>query len=244
MKRVITVISVVISLGLAIPMYWGLCSENTLEASLAKKHLGNLNLLVENLLVDLNPPRKSTSEAAEVEAGDEQDTATTEKITSRAETYHAIIYGYKGAEIPDYLVDSFDRIFRMIAEYLNFDVGRDKVVVWVMNLGDLREVPFGAQTAARGCPKTLVALYVHIFDYLFYCPQHTKDYYITHELLHYFIDEYEKEVIDGLPDIITKQNIGAVPLHYFLKGNEERIVTQLSKIIIRRGEHSFMWRRT
>jgi hypothetical protein len=244
MKRVITVISVVISLGLAMPVYWGLCSENTPEASLAKKHLGNLNLLVENLLVDLNPPRKSTSETAEVKAEDEQDRATTEKITSRAETYHAIIYGYKGAKIPDYLLDNFDRIFRMIAEYLNFDVGRDKVVVWVMSLGDLREVPFGAQTAARGCPKTLVALYVHIFDYLFYSPEYMKDYYMTHELLHYFIDEYEKEVIDGLPDMITKQNMGAVPLHYFLKGNEERIVTQLSKIIIRRGEHSFMWRRT
>jgi len=243
MKRVITVISVVISLGLAIPMYWGLCSESTPEALLAKKHLGNLNLLVENLLVDLNPPRKSTSEAAEVEAGDEQDRATREKITSRAETYHAIIYGYKGAEIPDYLVDNFDRIFRMIAEYLNFDVGRDKVVVWVMGLDNLRQVPCGAQSAARGCPRTLVALYVHIFDYLLFAPQHINDYYVTHELLHYFIDEYEEAVIDGLPEMITKQNAGFVPLQYFLKGNEERIVTQLAKIMIRRGEHSFFWKK-
>ena len=233
MKRVITVISVVISLGLVLPMYWGLSSENTLESSLAKKHLGNLNLLVENLLVDLSPAPKSTSKPT-----------ATEKITSRTETYHAIIYGYKGTEIPDYLVESFDRIFRMTADYLNLDVGRDKVVVWMMGLDDLRQIPFGAQSAARGCPQTLVALYVHIFDYLFFCPQHTKDYYMTHELLHYFIDEYEKEVIDGLPEIITKQNMGAVPLYYFLKGNEERIVTQLAKIIIRRGEHSFMWRTT
>jgi len=233
MKRVITVISVVISLGLAIPMYYGLSSENTLESSLAKKHLGNLNLLVENLLVDLSPARKSTSKPT-----------ATEKITSSVETYHAIIYGYKDAEIPDYLVDNFDRIFRMIADYLNFDVGRGKVVVWVMGLDNLRQVPCGAQSAARGCPRTLVALYVHIFDYLFFSPEYTKDYYITHELLHYFIDEYEKEVIDGLPEIIRKQNIGAVPLYYFLKGNEERIVTQLAKIIIRRGEHRFMWRKT
>jgi len=233
MKRVITVISVVISLGLAIPIYYGLSSENTLESSLAKKHLGNLNLLVENLLVDLSPARKSTSKPT-----------ATEKITARAETYHAIIYGYEGEEIPDYLVDNFDRIFRMIANYLNFDVGKDKVVVWVMGLDNLRQVPFGAQSAARGCPRTLVALYVHIFDYLFFSPEYTKDYYITHELLHYFIDEYEKEVIDGLPEIIRKQNMGAVPLHYFLKGNEERIVIQLSKLIIRRGEHRFMWRKT
>ena len=233
MKRVITVISVVISLGLAIPMYYGLSSENTLESSLAKKHLGNLNLLVENLLVDLSPARKSTSKPT-----------ATEKITSRAETYHAIIYGYKDAEIPDFLVDNFDRIFRMIADYLNLEVGRDKVVVWVMNPKTLRQIPFGAQSAAKGNPLTLVALYVHIFDYLFFASQYMNDYYVTHELLHYFIDEYEEEVIDGLPQIIKNQNVGFVRLEYFLKGNEERIVTQLSKIIIRRGEHRFMWQRT
>lgn len=233
MKRVITVISVVISLGLAIPMYYGLSSENTLESSLVKKHLGNLNLLVENLLVDLSPARKSTSKPT-----------ATEKITSSAETYHAIIYGYKGVEIPDYLVDNFDRIFRMIADYLNLEVGRDKVVVWAMNPETLRQMPFGAQSAAKGNPLTLVALYVHIFDYLFFTSQYMNDYYVTHELLHYFIDEYEEEVMDGLPDIIKQQNVGFVPLQYFLKGNEERIVTQLAKIIIRRGEHRFMWRKT
>jgi len=233
MKRAITVISIVISLGLGIRMYYGLCSENTLEASLAKKHLGNLNLLVENLLVDLSPARKSTSKAAAIE-----------KITSSVETYHAIIYGYKDAEIPDYLVDNFDRIFRMIADYLNLEVGRDKVVVWAMNPETLRQIPFGAQSAAKGNPLTLVALYVHIFDYLFFTSQYMNDYYVTHELLHYFIDEYEEEVMDGLPDIIKQQNVGFVPLQYFLKGNEERIATQLAKIIIRRGEHRFMWRKT
>jgi len=243
MKRIALVLSIVISLGLGISIYYGLCGENTVESSLAKKHLGNLNLLMADLLVDLSPARKSTSKAATVDLVNDQEPATMEKITARVETYHAILYGYKGAEIPDFLIDDFDRIFRMIAEYLNLDVGRDKVVVWVMNTETLRQVPFGAQSAAKGNPRALAALYVHIFDYLLFAPQHINDYYVTHELLHYFIDEYEEAVIDGLPEIITKQNAGFVPLQYFLKGNEERIVTQLAKIMIRRGEHSFFWKK-
>jgi len=114
-----------------------------------------------------------------------------------------------------------------------------------MNLEDLRQIPFGPQSAAKGPSRNLAALYVGIFNYLLFTPQYMKDLYVCHELLHYFVDEYEEEVIAGLPEIIKKQNVGplGVSWHYFLKGNEERIVDQLSKIIVRRSEHCFFMKK-
>lgn len=216
----------------------------------AEWHLENMDLLMGNALTDLSPAGETTLKTATV--GSESDlgltqqgTASERKITSSAETYHATVFGYNGAEIPDFLINNFSRIFTMIPDYLNFDIGNDRVVVWMMNPEDLRQVPFGPQSAAKGSSQNLAALYVGIFDYLLFTPQYVKDLYVSHELLHYFIDEYEEEVIAGLPEIIKKQNSGplGVDWHYFLKGNEERIVDQLSKIIVRGSEHSFFYRK-
>ncbi len=59
-----------------------------------------------------------------------------------------------------------------------------------------------------------------------------NDYYVTHELLHYFIDEYEKQVAAGLPKIIRKKYQSDVLGYNFLIHTEEEIVIDLSKIII------------
>lgn len=250
MKRIVLVVSIVVSLVLGLPRYYLLSSEESVESSSAEWHLENMDLLIGNVLTDLSPAVKTTLKAATVDsesdlAPTQQETVSERKITSAAETYHATIFGYNGVEIPDFLINNFDRIFRMIPEYLDFDIGNDKVVVWMMNTEDLRQIPFGPQSAAKGSSRNLAALYVGIFDYLLFTPQYMKDLYVSHELLHYFVDEYEEEVIAGLPQIIKKQNAGplGVAWHYFLKGNEERIVDQLSKIIIRRSEHSFFMKK-
>lgn len=250
MKRIVLVVSIVVSLALGLPEYYLLGSEESIESSSAEWHLVNMDLLMGNALADLSPAGKTTLEAATVDSESDvgptqQETVSERKITSSAETYHATIFGYKGAEIPDSLINNFDRIFRMIPDFLNFNIGNDKVVVWMMNLENLRQIPFGPQSAAKGSSRNLAGLYVGIFDYLLFTPQYMNDLYVCHELLHYFVDEYEEEVIAGLPEIIKKQNVGplGVAWHYFLKGNEERIVDQLSKIIVRRSEHSFFMKK-
>ncbi len=250
MKRIVLVVSIVVGLVLGLPQYYLLGSEESVEPSSAEWHLENMDLLMGNALTDLSPAAKTTLQAATVDSESDlgptqQETTSERKITSSAEIYHATIFGYNGTEIPDFLINNFDRIFRMIPGYLNFNIGNDKVVVWMMNPEDLRQIPFGPQSAAKGASKSLAALYVGIFDYLLFTPQYVKDLYVSHELLHYFVDEYEEEVIAGLPQIIKKQNAGplGVAWHYFLKGNEERIVDQLSKIIVRGSEHSFFMKK-
>ncbi len=250
MKRIVLVISVVVSLVLGFPGYYLLGSEESIEPRSAEWHLENMNLLMLNALTDLSPAAKTSLKTALVDSESDlgavqQETTGERKITSSAETYHATIFGYNGTEIPDFLVNNFDRIFRMIPDYLNFNIGNDKVVVWMMNPEDLRQIPFGPQSAAKGSSQNLAALYVGIFDYLLFTPQYMKDLYVSHEILHYLVDEYQEEVIAGLPEIIRKQNTGplGVAWHYFLKGNEERIVDQLSKIIVRRSEHSFFMKK-
>lgn len=241
MKSIVLVFSIIVCLVLGFPEYYGLASEESLDSSSAEWHLDNLNLLVYDLLVDLSPTKEEMLRGATVDPDSSEDVATTGKISGSAETYHATIYSYEGEGIPSSLVDSFDRIFRMVAEYLNLGQISDRVVVWVMDLETLRKIPSGPQSAASGTPRNLVALYVSIFDYLLFTPEYMNDYYMTHELLHYYIDEYEEEVAVGLPPVIKQQNRANLSLQSFLKHNEEKIVVQLSKIIVRSGEHSFLY---
>lgn len=250
MKRIVLVVSIVVSLVLGLPGYYLLCSEESIESPSAEWHLENMNLLMLNALTDLSPTAKTSLKTAIVDSESDlepvqQETTSERKITSIVETYHTTIFGYNGTEIPGFLINNFDRIFRMIPQYLNFDIGNSRVVVWMMNPEDLRQIPFGPQSAAKGSSQNLAALYVGVFDYLLFTPQYVKDLYVCHEVLHYLIDEYEEEVIAGLPEIIKKQNTGplGVAWHYFLKGNEERIVDQLSKIIVRGSEHSFFMKK-
>ncbi len=250
MKRIVLVVLIVVSLVLRFPGYYLLGSEKSVESPSAEWHSENMDLLMGNALTDLSPAAKTSLKTALVDSESDlepvqQETTSERKITSSAETYHATMFGYNGTEIPDFLINNFDRIFAMIPEYLNFDIGNDKVVVWMMNPEDLRQIPFGPQSAAKGSSQNLAALYVGVFDYLLFTPQYVKDLYVAHEVLHYFVDEYEEEIIAGLPEIIKKQNTGplGVDWHYFLKGNEERIVDQLSKICVRGSEHSFFYRK-
>ncbi|GAI72867.1 unnamed protein product, partial [marine sediment metagenome] len=71
-----------------------------------------------------------------------------------------------------------------------------------------------------------------LLDYFLFTPKYVNDYYVTHELLHYFIDEYKKQVDTGLPKIIRKKYQSDVLGYDFLKHKEEEIVIDLSKIII------------
>lgn len=221
--------------GFGIGVSLGVANENTLESPLAEKHLENLNLLV-----NLSRAGISTFKAATVDPRNYQEAAMTGKITATVETDHAIIYDYNGPGIPDFLKDNFDRIFEMTTGYLNLKVKKDKVVVWVMDFETLQQIPAGPESCFMVCPTTLGALYAPIFNYLFFTPRYMNDYYVTHELLHYFNDECGEEVVLGFPQIIRQQCPSSLSLQAFLKQNEEAIVVELSQIIIRKSLASFL----
>lgn len=129
-------------------------------------------------------------------------------ITSRGETIHAVIHGYNGAKIPSYLVANFDRIFRMVANYFDLEVGKKKVVVWVMDYQTLQKMnPRSHQTK-------VAALYAPGFHYFFFCPEFMKEYYIAHELIHYFMDAYMEEAITELAQIVVRQRLSSFALLY------------------------------
>jgi len=227
MRRILLLL-LIATLGFRTLISYGFASENILEPPLTKKHLDNLNLLV-----NLSHAGISSTKAATADPRDYQETTMTGKITDVVETAHALIFAYDGVEIPDFLFDNFDRIFTMTMSYLGLKDTNDKLVVWVMQFETLQQIPFGPETCFAGCPSTFGALYAPVFDYFLFTPKYMNDYYVTHELLHYFIDEYEKQVATGLPKIIRKKYQSDVLGYNFLKHKEEEIVIDLSKIIIR-----------
>lgn len=203
-------------------------NENILDPSSTKEYLDNLNLLV-----NLSHAGIDTTQAATVDPRDYQEKLMTGGITDVAQGAHTVILAYDDAEIPNFLSDNFDRIFTMIVTYLNLKEVDARPVVWVMQFNTLQQIPNGPETCFMGCPSTVGALYAPIFNYLLFTPEYMNDYYVTHELLHYFIDEYEKQVKAGLPKIIRKKYQTDILGYNFLRNKEEEIVIDLSKIIIR-----------
>lgn len=210
-------LSVIASLVFGILISYTLTSNNIMDSSSYAEHLKNLNFL-------------RSLAGAEREA----------QITSTAEIHKATIHGLDKIEIPQSLVTDFDRIYAMVAHYLNLKDRGEKVVDWVIDFDSLQEMPPGKEACLGGCPAVLAVLYDPLFNYLFFSPRHMNDYYVTHELLHYFIDEYEEEVIHGLPEVITRQNRTGLPLQNFLKENEEEIAINLAQIIIRKSLAGFV----
>lgn len=160
-------------------------------------------------------------------------------ITSEIETTYAVIYGYQGAEIPSYLTANFDRIFKMVTDYLNLETKKNKVVLWIMDFDALQEIYPGQKGYPGGSPDTVAALYAPHFNYFFFTPRYMNDYYVAHELVHHFIDEYQEEVIAGLPQVIMQKNVSNLPPENFIKQHEEEIASELPQIIIRKNLASF-----
>lgn len=201
---------------------------NTESTLTSLKNLGWLRYLARGKMD--NPDRKSIFPHPETDS-----TA----ITSKMETTYAVIYGYQGAEIPSYLTANFDRIFKMVANYLNSETKKNKVVIWIMDFDTLQEGYPGQKNYPGGSPDTIAALYAPSFNYFFFTPRYMNDYYLAHELIHHFIDEYQEEVISGLPQIIVQKNASHLPPENFIKQYQEEIASELSQIIIRQNLASF-----
>ncbi len=161
------------------------------------------------------------------------------EITARVETEHAIIYAYKNIEIPEFLTSDFDRIFAMVANYLSIEAKDEKMVVWVLDFDTLQENYPGQKGYPGGSPNTVAALYTPHFNYFFFTPRYMNEYYVAHELIHHFVDEYQEELIAGLPQVITQRNTTNLSLANFVSQHEEEIAVELPQIIIRKNLASF-----
>ena len=155
--------------------------------------------------------------------------------TARVETEHAVINAYKEVEISDFLTSDFDRVFDMVADYFNLEVKDEKLVVWVADFDVLQEMYSGQKAYPGGSPNTVAALYAPSSNSFFFTPRYMNDYYVAHELIHHFVDEYQEEVISGLPQVITQRNVTGLSLQDFIRQHEEEIAIELSQIIIRKN---------
>ncbi len=156
-------------------------------------------------------------------------------ITDSVETKKALIYCLDGTEIPRFLETDFSRIYAMVVHYFNLDDRGEKIVDWAIGFDGLQEMPPGKETCLGGCPTVLASMYYPPQNFLFFTPRYMNDYYVTHELIHYFIDEYEDVVIEALPEVITRENRSGLALRDFVKQNEEEITINLAQIIIRKS---------
>jgi len=196
-----------------------------------------------NLLMDLAQIGKATFKASSAISEDNSQKAITgNSITARIETEHAIIYAYENVEIPEFLTSDFDRVFEMVASYLNVEVKNEKMVVWAMDFNTLQEMYPRQDNYPGGSPDTVAALYNPLFNYFFFTPQCLNDYYVAHELTHYFVDEYQEELIAGLPQVITQKNTSGLSLASFVIQHEEEIAIELPRIIIQKNLASFALR--
>lgn len=216
MKKIIMIL--VASLLLAFPTFNTLITSNVTTSSWAQElpeqddHLEDLNLLKSIMGIDVES-----------------------HITDSVETKKALIYCLDGTEIPQFLETDFSRIYAMVVHYFNLDDRGEKIVNWTIGFDDLQEMPPGKEVCLGGCPTVLASMYYPPSDFLFFTPRYMNDYYVTHELIHYFIDEYEDVVIEALPEVITRENRSDLALRDFVKQNEEEITINLAQIIIRKS---------
>ncbi|MBA7578617.1 hypothetical protein ES708_20482 [subsurface metagenome] len=203
--------------------------QDVYQDSAAIKDLRNLDLLM-----SLVQAGEATFKASTVVSQESQ-----KEITARVETEHAIIYAYKNIEIPEFLTTNFDRIFAMVTDYLNIKAKDEKMVVWVVDFDTLQKSYPGQKGYPGGSPNTVAALYAPHFNYFFFTPQYMNDYYVAHELVHHFVDEYQEELIAGLPQVITQKNTTNLSLANFVSQYEEEIAMELPQIIIRKNLASF-----
>jgi len=157
--------------------------------------------------------------------------------TATVETEHAVVHAYKEVEIPQFLSSDFDRVFEMVASYFNVEANNEKMVVWAVDFDTLQEMYPGQKAYPGGSPDTVAALYAPHFNYFFFTSRYMNDYYVVHELIHYFIDEYKEDVISNLPQVISQQ--ADLAIDEFISQYEEEITVELSQIIIRKNLASF-----
>jgi len=209
--------------------------QDVYQDSAAIEDLKNLNLLMA-----LAQAGKATLKASSVDSEDDSQKATTgNSITARVETEHAIIYAYENAEIAEFLTSDFDRVFGMVASYLNIEVTDEKMVVWAMDFDTLQEMYPGQDNYPGGSPDTVAALYSPLFNYFFFTSECLNDYYVAHEVVHHFVDEYQEELIAGLPQVITQRNTTNLSLANFVSQQEEEIAIELPRVIIQKNLASF-----
>lgn len=120
-------------------------------------------------------------------------------LTARAQTKYACIYGYRGIEIPPFLVSNFDKVYERIASFFKVKTAKNKVIVWVVDYDTLQKMYTPAS------PSIVAAFYDTRFNCIFFTPKYMNEYYIAHEVVNYFMDEYQERATTWLAQLILEQ---------------------------------------
>ncbi len=235
-KRDTLILAVLVLILLGFGASWGSAGGETV-----KTHNSNVYLESESALISLKNLKwmryfaSARMDTLDRKSAFSSSRANLTAITSKSKTKYAVMYGCNKTKIPSFLVSDFDRIFEMVASYFNLNREENKVVIWVTDFDDLQKLYPGQKNYPGGNPDTVAALYAPHFDYSFFTPRYMNDYYVTHELIHHFIDEYQEEVVAGLPEVIIRLNTTGLSLEGFISQHEEEIAIELPQIIIRKN---------
>lgn len=222
----------VLGLGAGTDFSYGSDKGVSEHSSSGGEDVGNLNFSTSP-----TPGRKYTLKAGAVAFQEAQ-----REITVRVKTDHALIYTHKELGTAEFLVANFDRIFEMVAGYFKLEIDEGKIVAWVVDFDALQKIDIGQTNYAEGNPWIVAAIHIPYLHYLLFTSRYMNDYYLTHEVVHHFIDQYPGEVAASLPQVITQQNIADLPLRDLLRRHEEKIAVELSQIIIRKSLAPFALR--
>ena len=97
----------------------------------------------------------------------------------------------------------------------------------------------GEEFSSVNSTATVAALYAPHFNYFFFTSRYMNDYYVVRQLIHYFFDEYQEDVVSSLPQVITQKNTTNLSPANFVSQHEEEIAIELAQIIIRKNLASF-----
>ena len=132
-----------------------------------------------------------------------------ENIPSKeVETKYACLYASKGVEIPASLISNFDRIFAEVANFFRVEVDSYKVLVCVVDYETLQQM----YNSNRETPIVVAAFYDPHLDSIFFTPRYMDEYYIAHELIHYFMDRYNENVAISIGKLISQKDKLALSL--------------------------------
>jgi len=133
----------------------------------------------------------------------EKDCSIEDILTAEAQTKYARIYGYRGTEIPALLVSNFDKIYEKVAEFFKIKITsaniHNKVTVWVVDYDTLQKM------WTLTDPPIVAAFYDARFNCIFFTPEYMNEYYIAHEIVNYFMDEYQEKATTLLAQLILEE---------------------------------------
>lgn len=142
-----------------------------------------------------------------VESGPSSRFYADERVVRIATRYAVILSFNESDEAVKFLAKNFDRIYGTVIGYLNLKPKNEKLMIQVVDFHVLQGMHPRQKNYPEGNITIACALYQPSSNSLFFTPLYMNDYYVTHELLHYFMDEHQEEMVHELSKTIIRRSI-------------------------------------